>query len=406
MTHHRRHAARLTVAALAVAVAGGCTTQPNAAPDPDRTPSPQPSPTAQASTTQPTPPAFEPRTFTVVMSGDVLLHSGLWYSAQLDAQRTGRGAMDFRPLLAGMRPVIRGADLAICHLETPLAPKGGPYASYPVFSAPPAIAPALTWAGYDACTTASNHSLDQGYSGLQRTQRMLTAAGLRHTGTATSRREARLPLIVEVDGVRVALISATYGTNGIPIPDEAPWSVPLLKAGQILAEAKRARQLGADVVLVALHWGLEYQTEPSGDQVALARRLLQSRVIDLVYGHHAHVVQPFDKVRGKWVAYGLGNAVAQQDTTIPGLYDGVTARFTFTELRSGRFRVSQAEYVPTYVTPALAERPRMRWLDIVAKLRDPQTSPELRVELRAALSRVRTAVSLLHARRLGLRIGH
>ena len=403
MTAIRRLRSCLGGLALAVAFAAGCTANPGAAPDPS-----SPSPHQRRSTTQPaqTQTPFEPRQLTVVMSGDVLLHEGLWYSARLDAQRSGRGVMDFRPLLADMRSCIRGADLAICHLETPLAPKGGPYAGYPVFSVPPQIAPALKWEGYDACTTASNHSLDQGYEGLKRTQRLLSAAGLRHTGTATSRREARRPLIMTVDGVRVALISSTYGTNGIPLPEEAPWSVPLIKAGgDILREAKLARRLGAEVVLAALHWGLEYQSEPSEDQVTLAQRLLKSPAIDLVYGHHAHVVQPFDKVHGKWVAYGLGNAIAQQDTAIPGLYDGVTARFTFTELQSGRFRVTKAEFVPTYVTPAETFRPRMRWLNIPAALDGPQAGGVLAPELRAALGRIRANVNLEHAFGQGLRQG-
>jgi hypothetical protein len=84
-----------------------------------------------------------PRSITVVTNGDMLLHEGLWQTARRDAERTGRGTMDFRPVLADMRPVVRSADLAICHLETPLARRGGPYSGYPVFSVPPQILPAL-----------------------------------------------------------------------------------------------------------------------------------------------------------------------------------------------------------------------------------------------------------------------
>jgi poly-gamma-glutamate synthesis protein (capsule biosynthesis protein) len=339
------------------------------------------------------------------MSGDVLLHEGLWYTAQADARRTGRGAMDFRPLLAPMRPVIRGADLAICHLETPLGPRGGPYSGYPSFSVPPQIAPALKWVGYDACTTASNHSLDTGYDGLTRTQTVLDSTGLAHTGTATSWREQRRPLLVDASGVRVAVISSTYGTNGIPIPAEQPWSVPLINARDILREAHVARRLGAQVVVAALHWGLEYQNEPTPDQVRVASRLLRSPAIDLVYGHHAHVVQPFDTIRGKWVAYGLGNAIAQQDTSVPGLYDGVTARFTFAEQPSGSFEVSEAEYVPTYLTHFVSGGPPMRWLDVPAALADPTTAPNLRTELQAALDRISATVNLARARKAGLTLG-
>ena len=79
----------------------------------------------------------------MVMNGDLLLHNTLWDSAHLDAERTGRGDMDFRPMLSDLQPLVSSADLAICHLETPLAPPGGPYSSYPVFSVPPQIVPAI-----------------------------------------------------------------------------------------------------------------------------------------------------------------------------------------------------------------------------------------------------------------------
>ena len=110
------------------------------------------------------------------------MHEGLWSTAEIDAERTGRGEMDFRPLLADMRSVIRPADLSICHMETPLAPVGGPYEGYPLFAAPPAIVPALKWEGYDVCTTASNHSIDQGFEGLVRTLEDFSAAGIETAG--------------------------------------------------------------------------------------------------------------------------------------------------------------------------------------------------------------------------------
>ncbi len=230
--------------------AGATTPVPGPTGQPGEAPSDTPTGSASPSPVQATTKAA-PRSFTVVMSGDVLLHSGLWETAANDAQRTGRGSMDYRPMLADMRPVIAGADLAICHLETPLAPKGGPFASYPVFSVPPAIAPALKWEGYDACTTASNHTLDQGFTGLVRTLDDLEAAGIAHAGSAATRADSRQPLMLDVKGVKVALISATYGTNGIPIPSAEPWSVPLIDVGAIEQRAARARAEGANVVIVA-----------------------------------------------------------------------------------------------------------------------------------------------------------
>ncbi|MFN8189160.1 MAG: CapA family protein [Nocardioidaceae bacterium] len=356
-----------------------------------------PTPAAQASSGDPTSgsDAAEPgrpqrKRLTVLMTGDVLLHDGLWHDARLDAQRTGRGAMDFRPLLANMRPAIHRADLAICHLETPLAPAGGPLSGYPLFSAPPAIAPALRWAGYDACTTASNHTVDRGFDGIKRTIDDLDQAGIAHTGSFTNRRDAQGPLWLRIKGVEVVLISATFGLNGLPLPDGRPWAVNLIDPDRIIKQATAAREAGADIVLVALHWGDEYVEQPSAFQVDVATRLAKSGQIDLIYGHHAHVVQPYDKVHGVWVLYGMGNAVAQQEKSMPELYVGNAAQVTFTQRPGGAFKVSAVQYRPTMVTFFDGIHP-MGYLDAARALNQPAYAGQ-RARLRDALARVRRAV--------------
>jgi hypothetical protein len=352
--------------------------------------------TSRAATSSPA----RPRSITVVMNGDMLLHEGLWQTARTDAERTGRGTMDFRPVLADMRPVVRSADLAICHLETPLAPRDGPYSGYPVFSVPPQILPALKWEGYDACTTASNHSLDDGFTGIQRTLGDFDRVGLAHFGTATTRKASRTPLILDVSGVRVGLIAATYGTNGIPIPSAEPWSVPIIDPARIEQLAAKAKRQGADIVIVALHWGLEYDHAPTQDQVDVSDTLTKDADIDLIYGHHAHVVQPYDRVNGTWVVYGLGNAVAQQDADVEGVYDGNTCRVTFTEKPDGSFAVSRLEYLPTMITHFDGVHP-MRWLDVAKDLHDPAFA-SLRPALRATRARVSADVNLLGAFKHGV----
>src|SRR5690606_31305273 len=135
----------------------------------------------------PPPPCPGVRCLTVVMTGDVLLHEPLW--AQAEADGGAGAAMNFAPLLAGQRPYVEPADLAICHLETPLAPTDGPYQGYPNFVVPPQILTGLVETGYDACTTASNHSNDDGTDGINRTLDTLDAAGLAHAGTARTPEE-------------------------------------------------------------------------------------------------------------------------------------------------------------------------------------------------------------------------
>jgi poly-gamma-glutamate synthesis protein (capsule biosynthesis protein) len=409
----RVRTATSTVAAgiLSLCLLAGCTDEasPDASDAASETSQPKPrstdsEPTAEPSdepTTDPTTPAEpKPRTFSLAVSGDVLPHTGVWESAEQDAAARGRQGYDFRPMFASMKPVYTGVDLAVCHLETPLARPQGPFLNYPVFSSPPQLLPALRWAGVDACTTASNHSVDQGFEGVARTLRQLDAEGIEHTGTARTRREASTPLVLDVAGVRVALLSYTYGTNGMPVDADKPWSVNLIDADRMIAAAAKARRQGAEVVVVAVHDGLEYQVEPSEHQRQLYDRLTAAPEIDLVYGHHAHVVQPFDVVNGTWVAYGLGNFVAQQLTSQPETYRGMTARFEFVEQDDGSFEVRPPRFVPTMITMSTP----MRVLDVRAALADQGTDPALLPALRTTLAEVRSDAFSLGARTKGLRL--
>ena len=291
------------------------------------------------------------QTLTVVATGDVLLHqkSPLIKGAAAAGRAHGT-EFDFSGVFADIAPLIQAADLALCHLETPLAEPGGPFRGYPSFSVQPQIVDALAGAGYDTCSTASNHALDAGFDGLVRTVDTLDAHRMGHTGTFRSAAESLTPHIIDVRGVRVAQLSWTFGLNGIPEPHG--WAVndfdptaPQVDA--ILADAVRARRAGADIVIASLHCCTEYNPTPDPTQIAIVTALLASPDVDLVVGHHAHVVQPVERVNGKWVAYGLGNHVAQQHGTATN--DSVIARFTFTRGADGRFAVTLAEAIPTRI---------------------------------------------------------
>jgi poly-gamma-glutamate capsule biosynthesis protein CapA/YwtB (metallophosphatase superfamily) len=293
------------------------------------------------------------QSFTVVATGDVLLHqkSPLIKGAAEAGQARGTG-YDFSGVFADIAPVIQAADLAICHLETPLAESDGPFRGYPSFSVQPQIVDALTAAGYDTCSTASNHSLDAGFDGLVRTVNALNARHIGHTGTFRSEAESLTPHIVALPDVRIAQLSWTFGLNGIPEPNGKEWAVndfdPIRpQVDEILADAARARQAGADIVIVSVHCCTEYNHTPDAAQVAVAAALLASPDIDLMIGHHAHVVQPFERVNGKWVAYGLGNHVAQQHGEAQN--DSVIARFTFTRVPDRGFVITLAEAIPTRI---------------------------------------------------------
>lgn len=336
--------------AVVLAACGGASTGTAAggSPSPGGDASTAPAAGATPSAT-PTPP---PRTLTLVATGDVLLHERLWNTARADAAASGQGPLDFRPLIAGVAPYTSAADLAVCHMEVPLAPAEGPYTGYPVFSGPPQMVDALAEAGYDACTTASNHTFDRGAAGVDRTLDHLDARGLAHAGSARTPEEAQATTMLDAAGVSVALLSYTYGFNGIPYPDGQTWRANLIDEARILADAATARQRGAEIVVVAMHWGTEYVHEPNDQQRELAPRLIASPDIDLLLGHHAHVVQPLQPVGGEWVAYGLGNMVAAHRTPLKANAEGLLVRFTFTEQPGGGFATTRAEYVPLLVTDA------------------------------------------------------
>jgi poly-gamma-glutamate synthesis protein (capsule biosynthesis protein) len=156
----------------------------------------------------------------------------------------------------------------------------------------------------------------------------------------------------------VAHLAVTYGLNGDVVPPAG--TVALLDPPTVLAAAARARAAGAQIVVLSAHWGTENDPAPNDQQRRLAPELLASPDIDLVIGHHAHVVQPFERLGDEWVAYGLGNQLADQET--PGTDDGALARFTFTRGADGRWRVTRAEYVPTWIDTG----PPIRVRDVTA----------------------------------------
>ncbi|MDX3115500.1 CapA family protein [Streptomyces scabiei] len=301
---------------------------------------------------RPAPPAA--RGFTLVASGDILPHATVIDRARFDAGGTG---YDFRPMFEGAEPVVSAADLALCHMDTVFGANGD-HAGSTASTSPPEIAAALAATGYDGCSTASGHSLDDGAAGVQRTLDALDAAGVRHAGTARTEAEGNSITLLRAGPAKVAHLAYTCDTGGHPLPQGQPWSVGLVDQNRIIADAKAARKAGADVVVVSLHWGTEWQEAPDDRQLALARALTASRTdgrpdVDLIIGSRAHVPQAYEKVNGTWVVYGLGDQIAGEMFNSQGLQDArgtqsTVARFTFARpARSGgRWEVRRAEFLP------------------------------------------------------------
>ncbi|WP_442814786.1 CapA family protein [Streptomyces sp. NBC_01775] len=307
------------------------------------------------------------RGFSLVATGDLLVHDSIIRQARSDA---GGSDYDFRRMIAGAKPMARGADLAICHMETVYGPDGGPFTGYPLFKTPPQLARSVKDTGYDSCSTASNHTLDAGSEGVSRTLKAMDAAGLEHVGSARSAAERKRPAMLRAGGAKVAQLAYTYGTNGIPVPEGKPWLVNLIDPKQIIADARAARRAGADVVVASVHWGTEWQEDPDSLQRSVAEKLTASRSggrrdLDLIIGTHAHVPQAYEKVNGTWVVYGMGDQIAGKMNDPRGSM-GTAARFRFAppaKRGHGEWTVEKAGFTPFM----MANEPRFTLVNLASK---------------------------------------
>jgi poly-gamma-glutamate capsule biosynthesis protein CapA/YwtB (metallophosphatase superfamily) len=278
---------------------------------------------------------------TMAFTGDVLIHMPLSSRAA-----TYGKPYDFAPMFAPVAPIIQGVDVAICHLEVPLSSDNRNLSGYPTFNAPRQVADGLAAAGYDGCSTASNHSIDKGVAGVVSTLSVLDDAGLKQAGMASAIEEVG-PALYSTEEATVAHLSATWWLNGLRLPEDKPWLVQMLEVDALLEQARAARVAGAEVVVVSMHCCTEYQVTPTDYQREVARALIASPDVDLVIGHHAHVVQPVESVDGEYIFYGLGNFLSAQRSR-PATQDGVIVTVEFAARGEGWSARTPVAY-PTWV---------------------------------------------------------
>lgn len=280
---------------------------------------------------------------TVAFTGDTLIHM------PLSARAWNGDSYDFRPMFTLVRPIISDADLAICHLEVPLSPGSDNLSGYPTFNAPREVADALAWAGYDGCSTASNHSFDRGPEGVAHTIGILQDAGLAQAGMSGTADSGWAATAYELGDLRLSHVSATYWLNGYQMPSGEQWYVQLLDKDEILAIAAREKRSGSDLVVVSVHCCVEYQHEPTAAQRELYRELIASPDVDLVVSHHSHLVGPVEEVDGEYILHGLGNFLSVQ-RHIPAVADGIIAQVGAVRRGAG-WGFDAVEVVPTWVQP-------------------------------------------------------
>jgi poly-gamma-glutamate synthesis protein (capsule biosynthesis protein) len=310
-----------------------------------------------------------PITATLAVCGDIMSHT----PQTNDAYDAATDSYSYLPCFQFVRSWIESADYAVGNLETTL--NGPPYSGYPQFCAPDALAYDLKTIGFDLVTTANNHSMDKGFAGLCRTLDVLDEAGLKHVGSFRTQDEYDLDqgvVVANVGGISVAFLGYTYGTNGIAISSDNDYCLNRFNSDYVsdcvtLDEAKLtqelayAKTLGADLIAVMIHWGIEYQTTENDYQDQVADFLIENGA-DLILGSHSHVPQPMmtrtvtlddGTTRSGFVCYSLGNFVSNQSPDTVGVnYTDTTALLNLEltkDFESGTTTVSSASYVPLMV---------------------------------------------------------
>ncbi len=263
----------------------------------------------EESGTEETEPAEPPR-ITIRMVGDILLHDRVaQYAMQED------GSYQFDVIFDDLEEEIAEADLAIVNQEVIIAGKDFRVSGYPNFNAPFELGHALVDAGFDVVCHGTNHALDKGKAGLlscldfwEESYPEIAVLGIYETAE-----EQDAIYIYEQDGIRIAVLNYTYGTNGIPLPADMPYAVNLLQEDKVIADIREAEEL-ADFTVVCPHWGTEYVLEETREQQRWVQIFLENGV-DLVIGTHPHVIEPIEMIRDEetgrdmLVYYSLGNYV-------------------------------------------------------------------------------------------------
>lgn len=335
----------------------------------------------------------------LLFMGDIMGHD-----SQIEAARVpGTGEYDYREVFMHLKPLIATSDFAAANLEVTLA--GPPYKGYPQFSSPAALAAACTDAGIDCLFTANNHSADRRKSGIISTLDRLDSIGILNTGTFRNviSRDTLQPLIVNRNGISVALLNYTYGTNGIPVPP--PVIVNMLEKERITADILKAKELNPDVLILALHWGTEYDTIPSEDQTQLANYFFYKGV-DIIIGSHPHVIQKMiwqkdnPVFKNKAIAYSLGNFISNQRK--PSTDGGSMVKIELTKNDSSVV-ISDAGYYLTWVyTPVENGRMRFYILPCAEFENKPEFFPDQNDYLRMK-KYIKSARSLLSRQNEGFR---
>lgn len=293
----------------------------------------------------------QPTTIHMSVIGDIMSHSTNFKNAYDSSNKT----YDFSNTFTNISSYIQDADIAVGNLETTFAGSSKGYSGYPTFNTPEALGKNLKDLGIDVLSTANNHCMDKSYSGLVSTLDFLDKFGISHTGTYRSSEDQNTILIKDVNGIKIAFLAFTYGTNGITIPSDKLYAVNLIDKELIKNQIELAKKQEVDLICVNMHWGVEYKLTQNKTQEDLANFLFENGV-DLILGSHPHVLEPMEKrtvtledgsTKDGFVIYSLGNFMSGQ--IYANTKSSVILDIQITKSSDDKISIDSVNYVPIYL---------------------------------------------------------
>ncbi len=350
-------------------------------------------------------PAIEqPKDITINMAviGDIMCHSTNF----ADAYDEEKNTYDFSYVFADIKNYIQNADIAIGNLETTFAGSDIGYSGYPTFNTPEQLAQNLVDLGLDVVSTANNHSLDKRYNGLVSTLDELDKVKLSHTGTYRSKEEQDTIITKNVNGINIAFLSFTYGTNGIPVPTGKEYCINLIDEDLMLDQIEKAKALKPDLICVSMHWGDEYKLKQNKTQEKLADFLFNNGV-DIIFGSHPHVLEPMEKrtitlddgtTKDGFLIYSLGNFMSGQ--VIENTMNTIILQLQITKHTNNSITIDSINYVPIFMyDKGAGQEKRYKILDINKTLKayengDKTITDGLYNRLKNAKSKIESIVDI------------
>ena len=340
-------------------------------------------------------------TFTMTAIGDIMCHNTQYW----DAYQKETDTYDFSYVFENVKDYIAAGDISIANIETSFAGKDRGYSNYPTFNSPDELARDVKTTGLDIITTAGNHCLDMGYSGLSRTIDVLKENGFGQLGTYKSQEERDTIFVKDVKGVKIAFIDYTYGTNGIPVPSGKEYCVNLIDKDLIKKDIEAAKKENVDMIVACMHWGDEYKTKANKEQEDLADFLFKNGV-NVIIGNHPHVLEQMEKrtvtledgtTQDGFVIYACGNFICDQNAE--NTRNSIILNLTITKHSDGKITIDKANYVPIYMYKgAPGKLRRMKVLDIEKSITDYENGTDTSIsqstynDLKKQLEKIKTIV--------------